>query len=122
MPIMLDTGFFYALLQKKDSNHTRAQEIFKELVKGRYGRIYTSEHIFDETMTLLNVRTRGKRKDLLRKMADFFIGEQPIAQLLRVDFNWFDEIIDLQVKMTKDNNPVSFTFDEHFKGMLEWIY
>ncbi len=139
MGIFLDTGFYFALLSKKDKNHIRAQELLEEIAEGRYGRICTSNFVFDESMTLINVRTKGTRKDLLEKMSSLFLGIEPIADLIAVEDQWLQEIVNLQIKMTKNGNSISFTdcsniilcqkrnltkivsFDGHYNGLLTQI-
>ncbi|MHA1280104.1 MAG: type II toxin-antitoxin system VapC family toxin [Candidatus Helarchaeota archaeon] len=139
MSIYLDTSFYFALLSKRDKNHERAQIIMKEIADGIYGRIYTSNFVFDESMTLINVRTRGNRKDLLEKMSSLFLGTEPIAEMVAVDNQWLQEIVTLQLKITKKGNPISFTdcsniilcqkrniskivsFNQHYNGLLTQI-
>lgn len=139
MGIFLDTGFYFALLAIKDTNHSRAQFLLNELSEGIYGQIYTSDFVFNESMTLINVRTKGERKDLLEKMKSLFLGEGPIAKMIKIESQLFDEIADLQIKTTKKEDPISFTdcsnivlcqkrklpmiisFDEHYKGFLTRI-
>jgi len=136
MGIFLDTGFYFALLAKKDINHERGVTFLNELSEGVYGQIYTSDFVFDESMTLINVRTRGNRKDLLERMKSLFLGEESIAKMITVDNQLFDEIANLQIKITKKDDPISFTdssniilcqkrkipkiisFDNHYKGFL----
>ena len=109
MTIFLDTGFYFALISKKDEYNGRAQEILIELSNDTYGKIFSSNFIFDECMALLNIRTKGIRKDLLTKMASFFIGTQPIAKLVSIKSEWLEEIVQTQIKMTVKQNPLSFT-------------
>ncbi len=139
MGIFLDTGFYYALLSKKDKNYKRAHEILKEMAEGLYGRICTSNFVFDESMTLINVRTNGNRTDLLEKMRSLFLGTEPIAEMVAVENQWLQEIVYLQIKITKKGNAISFTdcsniilcqrrlltkivsFDSHYNGFLTQI-
>jgi uncharacterized protein len=140
MAVFLDTGFYFALLAEKDENHERSKEILVELVDGHYGAIYTSDYVLDEAMTLINARTHGNRKDLLEKMQDYFLNDEPIAQLVNINHTWLSEIGQLQLTMTAENNPVSFTdasnviacqrleipqivaFDGHYHGYLNQIH
>ncbi len=136
MSLILDTGFYLALINKKDRSHEKAKDILLDISDGKYGTIFTSDYILDETLTLINVRTYGKRPDLLKKMKGLFIGDAPIATLLKIELRWLDTISRLQLKLSKESNPISFTdcstivlakkhginkivsFDGHFKGML----
>ncbi|MHA1797858.1 MAG: type II toxin-antitoxin system VapC family toxin [Candidatus Helarchaeota archaeon] len=139
MSIFLDTGFYFALISKKDRFHKRAQEILLELAEGVHGKIFTSDLVFNESMTLINIRTNGMKKDLLKKMSSLFIGQKFLAILLRVQRDWFEDIVQMQIKMTKKNNPISFvdssniisckknkiskivSFDSHYKSILTQI-
>jgi len=139
MAIFLDSCFYFALLAKKDVHHQRAQTLWQEIAIGTYGKIYSSDYVLDESLTLLNIRTHGKRTDLLLKMNALFLGIKPLASLIKIEPNWLEEISKLQLKLTKDNEPVSFTdasnivackknqishiisFDGHFEGLLDQI-
>ena len=139
MGIFVDTGFYFALLATKDAKHSRAQFLLNELSEGIYGQIYTSDFVFDESMTLINVRTKGERTDLLEKVKSLFLGEYPIAKMIMIESQLFDEIANLQIKITKKDDPLSFTdcsniilcqkrklfkiisFDGHYKGILTQI-
>jgi predicted nucleic acid-binding protein len=96
MAILLDTGFYFALIASKDLFHDRAREIWQEISTGKYGRTYTTDYVLDEVFTLLNVRTHGKRKDLLMKLKDFFLGNEPIATLIKIEISWLNEIAQIQ--------------------------
>lgn len=139
MAIFLDTGFYFALLSKRDKFHQRAQEILIELENRKYGIPFSSDYVLDESMTLLNIRTKGLRKDLLQKMLSLFIGSQQIAKLLIIRYEWLEKISQIQIKFTKKNKILSFTdasniflcelygitnivsFDEHYEGILTQI-
>ncbi len=139
MTIIVDTGFYFALMISKDKYHEKAKKGFQEMMEGKYGKCYTTDYIMDESLTLINQRTQGKRKDLLEKMAKLFMHEEPVAELIKIEIDWIEEIIELQKKVTKDGKPISFTdcstiigakkrkigyiatFDEHFKGFLRNI-
>ncbi len=139
MSILIDTGFFFALLSIKDEHHQHAQSIVKVLTKMKYGKIYTSNFILDESLTLINIRTKGKRVDLLEKMKKLFLGPLAIANLLSIENSWLESIYDLQKKLSVPGDPVSFTdasnivlcqnyeiknivsFDKHYSGFLNVI-
>ncbi len=139
MAILLDTGFYFGLLSIKDQYHQQSQSIIKDLIKKKYGKIYTSNFILDESLTLINIRTKGKRLDLLEKMKKLFLGSLAIANLLSIENSWLDSIYNLQKKLSAPGDPVSFTdasnivlcnnyeiknivsFDEHFSGFLNVI-
>lgn len=114
----------------------RAQELLLEVGAATFGHTYTSDFVFDEAMTLIAVRTKGNRLDLLEKMGTLFLGLEPIAEMLDVPMSSFSEIAALQKKMNAPGEAVSFTdcsnivlcqkckipqilsFDGHFEGYL----
>ncbi len=58
MAIFIDTGIFLALYDVDDIYHQRSKELFKEALTGSLGRLYTSDYIIDEAVTILLVRTK----------------------------------------------------------------
>ncbi|MCK4501074.1 type II toxin-antitoxin system VapC family toxin [Candidatus Babeliales bacterium] len=139
MAILLDTGFYFGLLSIKDQYHQKSQSILKDLIKNKYGKIYTSNYILDESLTLINIRTKGKRLDLLEKMKKLFLGSLAIANLLSIENSWLESIYNIQKKLSVPGDLVSFTdasniilcknydiknivsFDEHFSGFLNVV-
>ena len=137
--IFLDTGFYFAILFAKDENHNRAQELLLEITEKKYGAIFTSDFVLDESMTLVNSRTKGMRKVLLGKMTSLFIGPQPIANLIMIQKSMLNNIIKIQLKYTEPSRVISFTdasniflcqkfrieniisFDDHYNGILSNI-
>lgn len=53
--VFVDTSFFYALIDKRDQNHSRALAISQELMEAK-SLLVTSWEIIIETVTLLRVR------------------------------------------------------------------
>jgi len=90
MTVFLDTGIFVAFHNTRDTNHTRALELIKTLVKGELGTVYTSDYVFDEAVTVALVRT-GRPENALA-VGRMILGEvtSPFTAILRVgedDFN-----------------------------------
>ena len=50
--IFVDTGAWYALIDRRDPNHDRVVPVFEEF----RGRLVTSTYVVDETLTLLRYR------------------------------------------------------------------
>jgi predicted nucleic acid-binding protein len=50
--LFIDTGAWYALFNQRDMHHQRARAFFEGLKNQRI-RLFTSDYIFDETLTLL---------------------------------------------------------------------
>ncbi|MDA8143992.1 MAG: PIN domain-containing protein [Thermoplasmatales archaeon] len=57
--IFLDTSVFVSYLVEKDSNHPRAVELVNEIVSGKHGSAVTSDYVFDETVTVVLVRSKS---------------------------------------------------------------
>ena len=56
MSILVDTGVFYAFYNKKDIHHLDSICILVHAMEGRWGRIYVTNLIVAETVTLLRYR------------------------------------------------------------------
>jgi len=54
--IFVDAGAWYALSDSGDPNHRPAAAFYRDLARGRHGRLVTSDCVMDETYTLLRMR------------------------------------------------------------------
>lgn len=88
MPIFIDTGLFLALYDAEDAYHSRSKELFKDALTGSLGRIYTSDYIIDEAITIIMVRT--KQHNLAAELGKYLI-ESPRITKLTVDDDAFAE-------------------------------
>ena len=52
MKLFIDTSAFYALVDWKDKNHKKAHRT-RDSMRGKNRRLYTSNFIFDESVTLI---------------------------------------------------------------------
>lgn len=94
MSIFVDTGVFVSFANKRDKNHDRAVELFDELRSSKHGMVYTSDYVFDESVTTALVRTR--RVEVAVKTGFLILGSKepkipPVARMLRVDERTFQE-------------------------------
>lgn len=92
MATFIDAGVFVAAYNTRDRSHKEAIELIKTATGGRYGALYTSDYIFDETVTLMLART--KKPDFAFGVGEFIVGNPSrnipsFAKLLRVDDNVF---------------------------------
>ena len=92
--IFIDTNIFVALANKKDRDHQTSVRLADRLRKGEFGQPYTSDYVFDETVTTALVRT--KRQDAAVKAGKLILGSKdesipPLARLVRVDERTFGE-------------------------------
>lgn len=141
MAIFLDTSFYLGLLDPKDEYYLRSLEILKDLKKGIYGIIYTSNLIMAESATFVAIRT-NKNLKALKTMEDFFIGSEQIASILRVNEKIENDSWEIfhKINADKKNKVISFvdctniiicknysienilSFDNHFDGWVSRIY
>lgn len=59
VPVLVDTGGYYALAVPEDPNHDEATAVIRMLASGRY-RLYTTHLIISETHTLLRSRLKHR--------------------------------------------------------------
>jgi hypothetical protein len=128
MKLFIDTGAFVAKHNKKDVNHEKATNTFQEILKGEAGvtRMYTSDYIVDEAVTVALARTRS-HKDAV-EVGEAIINSKAV-EILKVD----EDIFQKAWKIFKDyeegfsftdctsfalmkNYEINhvFTFDDHF--------
>ncbi|NLF87781.1 type II toxin-antitoxin system VapC family toxin [Candidatus Bathyarchaeota archaeon] len=88
MAIFIDTGLFLALYNAEDAHHQRSKELFKDALTGSLGRIYTSDYVIDEAITIIMVRT--KQHNLAAELGKYLI-ESPRITKLTVDGDVFTE-------------------------------
>ncbi len=135
MAIFIDTGVFVAARNKNDVNYTRAKELFKSVLKGDFGRIFTSDYIIDEAVTLALVRTRNHQ---IAVNTGKFILESPRIEKLTVSPDECNESWKTFLKLGKKflsftdctslvlakNHGITrvMSFDSHFDGLAERVY
>jgi len=135
MVVFLDTGFILAIRNADDLNHLKAREIMKECLSGKFGQIFVSNFVFDETVTLTLVRTHNR--GLVEDIGNF-IFESPRIKLIHLSETEFlatweyflkyfkkglsftDCSLLVMTKLFEDNVYIA-TFDKHFKGIISVI-
>lgn len=138
MSVFIDSGFFIALLNKRDENHSEAQEKLIQLKEKAYRLRMTSDYVLSEVITTLWGSTH--RKDIVKK-AYQFICDTPTF----VTLNYFPrEKLGLiwekwNTLAEYPKRPLSFTdcsilvsmetmrieyllsFDSEFKGLIQYF-
>ena len=131
MAVFIDTGAFMAYRNKKDIYHSAADGLVRRALKGEFGSIFTSDYIYDETLTLAMVRTGNK--DVIKDISDvilsshiemFIIDVVILEKAKDLFFQLFDKRISFtdastMVVMQQENVGKIITFDSHFNGMFE---
>lgn len=133
--VLLDTGFILATRNEDDLNHPQARELMKECLTGKFGHIFVSNFVFDETATLTLIRTRDKR--LIEDIGKFIL-DSPRIKLIHVSetesfatwelflkyydrgLSFTDCSILVLAKLFEGNIYVA-TFDDHFKGLISLL-
>lgn len=59
MSVLLDTGFLFGFLNKRDERHSEAKALMREIAEGKWGVPYVTDFVADELLTLARVRARG---------------------------------------------------------------
>jgi hypothetical protein len=70
--LFVDTGIFGAFANPRDSHHRHATAILEQGVRGRWGRLVTSDYVFDEAVTLTLARTRSL--EACHRIGDLILG------------------------------------------------
>ena len=83
--IFLDTSVLVAFIGDRDTNHAKAVSLMEGIVSGRHGPAITSEYVFDETVTVVLVRS--KSLDSAIKTGNLIIES---IQVLSVTSNTFE--------------------------------
>ena len=56
MTAIVDTGVFFAFYSIKDKHHLDSLGLIIHLVNGKWGRVYITNHILDETLNILKYK------------------------------------------------------------------
>ena len=134
MGVFIDTGVFVATRNIRDVNHSRAIELLREAVNGKWGTMYTSNFIFDEAVTLALVRT--KRVDIALDIGNFILSA-PIVFLhvneeaFNIAWTIFKRYAERGLSFT-DSTSIALmrihrieyimSFDKHFDGIVSRLY
>jgi len=133
--IFIDSGIFIALRNADDENYERSISLMKRALKGEFGLIYTSDYIFDESITTALIRT--KRHALALDVGEYILKSPRITKftVTKEDFNeaWkkFQKLKDRPMSFTdcttlvlieKHDIGQIMSFDKGFDGLVKRIY
>ncbi len=82
--IFVDTSIFIAYVNKRDSNHKRAVDILEDVMRGKYGKAYTSDYVFDEAVTFALLKTKDVRKAL--NVGRLILGHDDMPRFVEILF------------------------------------
>ena len=138
MSVFIDTGVFYAHQDESAPRHDVALETLSTVSAGSYGRLFTSEYIYDEVVTLVRQRT-GRFEDA-KRVGDRIRGIDPFPsafEMLFVTESVFEQTQDTFERY--DDQSLSFTdastialverydidavvsFDDDFDGIVDRV-
>jgi hypothetical protein len=138
MSIFIDTGAFIAFHNIRDKNHSNALKLIRKAASGEFGILYTSDYIFDESVTIALVRTNNP--SLALRVGEMILGESkilPFIVMLGVSSEIFSESWRIFIKYVAKG--LSFTdctsitliksrgienimsFDSDFDGLVQRI-
>ncbi|MBD3160226.1 MAG: PIN domain-containing protein [Candidatus Lokiarchaeota archaeon] len=127
MSIFVDTSGFFDFYNRSSAKHEDAIETMREIQKGRWGRIVTTNYVLDELLTLIchkiDHQSAVSFGESLRKseLVTFFIDEQWEKHA----WNYFKTLENSEISFTdctsfvvinRLNVDYVFTFDRHFKS------
>jgi predicted nucleic acid-binding protein len=101
--ILLDTSFLVAYSHENDENHKKAFELIKDIVKGKYGDPCISDYIFDETVTVVYVRTK-RLKEAVKIGQKLLLG----TEIVGID----DFLFDMSWNIFKNQKNREFSFTD----------
>jgi hypothetical protein len=108
MSVFIDTGVFYAQHDRDAPRHEPAADTMGSLASGGYGRLYTSDYVYDETVTL--TRTRTGRFDGAKAVGDRIRGVDPypnVVTIVRVTERSFERSVEAFERYS--DHSLSFT-------------
>jgi len=130
MSILVDTCALIAVRNADDKNHKNAIKIMTDALKGKYGKVFVSDYVFDEAVTLAYIRTGSKK---FACDIGIFARSRPI-NLRFIEPVDFDKAWELYLKyedkhlsftdctnialMERTGIETLFTFDKEFSGLV----
>lgn len=133
--IFLDSGFILAYVNASDPYHSDALPVMKRILKGEFGKIFISDFIVTEVLTLSRVRTKScacakSIDDLLntkKDNKDIFFPIYIDNAILEQTTNKFHQFCSEGFSHTDCSNLVIMkmfsiqflaSFDSHFRGIV----
>lgn len=138
MSVFVDTGVFYAHHDRSASRHDEANALIGAILDGNFGQPYTSDYVYDETVTLTRRRTEsfeaaktvGERILGRGRFPEIFETVVVNERLFRESVEVFERYDDQELSFTdattvalcEDRNVDSVaSFDDDFDGLLERV-
>jgi len=97
--IFIDTNVIISYVNEDDSKHSEAKLLLKNIIEGDFGEYIISDYIFDETVTICELRVN---KDESIRLGNFLFENLNIIKIT-------DKLFSDSWKIFKENNKLSFT-------------
>lgn len=135
MTIIIDSNYLFALKSRKDRNHNRALELFKELKKDSIKPLITNSLVVSEIFTLANSRYEWNIY-YLDKYYELIWGQENFFKIIQLKSEEFKDVYKILKKYTTPKRLLSFvdasliflhkkfnakailSFDTHFDGII----
>ena len=139
MTIIIDSNYLFALKSKKDRNHKRAFELFKELKKDSIKPLITNNLVVSEILTLANSRYKGNIY-YLDKYYELIWGQENFFKIIQITSEDYKDIYKILKKYTTPKRLLSFvdasliflykkfnakailSFDKHFDEIISRLH
>jgi len=101
--IILDTSFIVSYYNIRDENHEKAVELMRDITNRKYGNLYITDYIFDESVTVILIRLKSLFKTTI-------IGEliRKSTEMLEIERDSFEEAW----KLFKRQKKTAFSFTD----------
>ncbi len=133
MSVFIDTGAFLAYRNKRDKYHEIAGKLFSDVLRGRYGQMFTSDYIYDEALTLALVRTKNISVAmdiagviLSPRIKMIFVGTELLKKSTKIFKQYsgrklsFTDAVSIEIMNVFDIEKY-LGFDAHFNGIVEQV-
>ncbi|WP_435158602.1 type II toxin-antitoxin system VapC family toxin [Haladaptatus sp. DFWS20] len=82
MSVLIDTGVFYAHHDEDAERHYTAVSAMNTVLSGEYGQPYTSDYVYDETVTLTRMRTGSFTA--AKTVSDRILGRESFPEIFEI--------------------------------------
>lgn len=141
MSVFVDTGVFFAAFDRTASRHESARAALESVLRStEYGKVVTSDYVYDETVTLMLRRTgrTAEAMDVGRRIRSMEDGSTPTGptllfaspSLFDLAVETFERFADQSLSFTDamtiamvDRHELDavLSFDDDFDGIIERI-